>query len=466
MHQDTAATTPRTLILLDEPDAGTVVLGITMLERQIRALRDAGVRDVTVVAPAGSRQEDTLPAAGRARDTTATWVTTAAGRLDVAALRHAVPQIDAGRGDARLLVLLGGVFIHPRLVTQLLASAGPAALADSSPPPRLLPALSRLPRSQGLRLAGAALVTGRFLQAASGDWRDVLAEGVEAGTLQVIDAASERFYSRELRRVVRPCFFGPPPPDAVPAARRHVVAETQKNAIDLPGWLHAPVENRVVALIADTPITPNHVTAVVNVLGWATVGLVGSGHLGAGVTAAAVASVLDGVDGKLARARLAVSKAGSLEHHFDLVFEIAMGLALGYHFTVSGRVPEAPMIIVATTLFEMLAGLAKIPFLKRFGFYIDETSQFDRGVRLLATRRNVYVWIMVVGCLIGQPEAAFRLWPWWAGATAVVQAARAAWLHRFGRPETFLPNRRPAAAAALSPASAGDYQLEGTRSPD
>jgi hypothetical protein len=40
-----------------------------------------------------------------------------------------------------------------------------------------------------------------------------------------------------------------------------------------------------------------------------------------------------------------------------------------------------------------------------------------RLVRLLGGRRNIYVWIMAVGWIVGAPAPAFALLPVWEGAT-------------------------------------------------
>jgi hypothetical protein len=65
----------------------------------------------------------------------------------------------------------------------------------------------------------------------------------------------------------------------------------------------------------------------------------------------------------------------------------------------------------------------------RTGRMLDELSQFDRGFRRIAGRRNVYVWILVPGVLSAHAGPAFLAAGAWAVVTVAVHAARAlVWL--------------------------------------
>jgi hypothetical protein len=61
------------------------------------------------------------------------------------------------------------------------------------------------------------------------------------------------------------------------------------------------------------------------------------------------------------------------------------------------------------------------------GKVIDELSSFERMVRLVGGRRNVYVWILAVGLFLGAPDKAFIVIAWLEVATAVVHLPHAAW---------------------------------------
>jgi hypothetical protein len=56
-----------------------------------------------------------------------------------------------------------------------------------------------------------------------------------------------------------------------------------------------------------------------------------------------------------------------------------------------------------------------------------ELGPFDRLFRLVSGRRNIYVWILALGLLLGNVPGAFKLIAWWEAATAAVHLTRAAW---------------------------------------
>jgi uncharacterized membrane protein required for colicin V production len=42
-------------------------------------------------------------------------------------------------------------------------------------------------------------------------------------------------------------------------------------------------------------------------------------------------------------------------------------------------------------------------------------------------RRNIYVWILALGLILGTVAEAFKLIAWWEAVTAAVHLARVAW---------------------------------------
>src|SRR6185503_10730099 len=131
------------------------------------------------------------------------------------------------------------------------------------------------------------------------------------------------------------------------------------------------------------------------------------GWLRPGVVLALVVGVLDGVDGKLARLKLATSKLGELEHVGDFFYENAWYLSLASYLaraTSSGSLWLAGWLLVACDLTDSLLYLT---LQRHTGKMLDELSTFDRRFRAIAGRRNVYVMIFVVGFFAGQAPAAF-----------------------------------------------------------
>ena len=51
---------------------------------------------------------------------------------------------------------------------------------------------------------------------------------------------------------------------------------------------------------------------------------------------------------------------------------------------------------------------------------IDELKAFQRFVRLVGGRRNIYAWILALGLFLGTVAEAFKLIAWWEAVTAAV----------------------------------------------
>ena len=174
----------------------------------------------------------------------------------------------------------------------------------------------------------------------------------------------------------------------------------QKGPPDIPAWFHAPIETFLVSRLCKTPITPNQLTLFCNVVAWTVTILLVTGHLAWGLGLALIVGVLDGLDGKLARLKLETSKAGKLEHLFDALFENSWWLALAWHLSVSGKLPDAFSYLGLLIGAEVLNALARASIVRYYGKSISELGTFDRIFRLVGGRRNIYVWILVLGLIL------------------------------------------------------------------
>jgi phosphatidylglycerophosphate synthase len=199
----------------------------------------------------------------------------------------------------------------------------------------------------------------------------------------------------------------------------------QKRSLDLPGqYFDTPFENALVRRLAPTDVTPNQVTLATLGVAAVVAYLFSEGWLRLGVMLALVVGVLDGVDGKLARMKLATSKLGELEHIGDFLYENAWYLSLAAYFSgATGWMVHwyAGLTLVACDLADSLLYLvAKL----RTGRMLDELTPFDRRFRAIAGRRNVYVMTFVVGFFAGEATTAFLVAVAWAIVTVAVHALR------------------------------------------
>ena len=76
---------------------------------------------------------------------------------------------------------------------------------------------------------------------------------------------------------------------------------------------------------------------------------------------------------------------------------------------------------------EGIDGFAKGSVNFTIGKLIDELKAFGRFVRLVGGRRNIYVWILAFGLILGTVAGAFKLIAWWEAVTAAVHLTRVAW---------------------------------------
>jgi hypothetical protein len=62
------------------------------------------------------------------------------------------------------------------------------------------------------------------------------------------------------------------------------------------------------------------------------------------------------------------------------------------------------------------------------GRLLDDVAPFDRAFRLIAARRNVYVWILVCGFLLGAFPQSYAVICGWAAFSAAVHLVRSIWI--------------------------------------
>ena len=68
------------------------------------------------------------------------------------------------------------------------------------------------------------------------------------------------------------------------------------------------------------------------------------------------------------------------------------------------------------------------------GRLLHDLTPFDRAFRLIAARRNVYVWVLADGFLLGAFPQSYAIICGWAAFSATVHLMRSVWIcSAFGR---------------------------------
>jgi phosphatidylglycerophosphate synthase len=199
----------------------------------------------------------------------------------------------------------------------------------------------------------------------------------------------------------------------------------QNGTLDLPAKVHAPIETWIIARLWRTNITPNQITLFTAIVSACVTGLFAAGQLLAGSVLALIVGVLDGLDGKQARVKVETTQLGKREHVLDYMLELSWWTALAYHFTATAQVPGAFMVLLLLVGSDVVDRLAKSFAKRRIARNLDDYSPFDRFVRLIGGRRNIYVWILAAGLAAGIADKAFVALCWWGALTAAVHVLRA-----------------------------------------
>jgi phosphatidylglycerophosphate synthase len=408
------------VILADSPGALTELCGISTLERLLRTLQRCGINRATVLSstPGLIANELARPSWARA-ELNVTVRPRPIGPLTVQQIVESWPRKSAP--SPLLLVVPADSVFDPRLLRLLVSQTHQAALVDSGMRRRQLQTLiASAPDTVRGKLCGPAVLTYEWASAQNSVLEEALRNGLKRDTLVALDVSAQPLYYVSLRRKLRPFWFPAPSPANTKSAKRVLFDSIQKGTLDIPAWFHAPIETLLISRLCKTPITPNQLTLFCNVVAWVVTFLFATGRLGWGLALALIVGVLDGLDGKQARLKIETTRTGKIEHWFDAVFEMSWWIALAWHFQVSGQLPAAFGYLLLLLVAEAVDGLAKASVYLTTGKVIDELGAFERFVRLVGGRRNVYIWILTIGFVLGAPAKAFMVMAWLQVATAIV----------------------------------------------
>ena len=251
---------------------------------------------------------------------------------------------------------------------------------------------------------------------------------IDSHKIDIVDAAKQNDYIVSMRRHVRPLCFPAPSVQYRRVPERVLLDSAQKGTLDLPAYLHAPIETGIVSLLCKTRITPNQITIAGLVLGLsATAGFV-AGRIGFGILAALIFGIVDGLDGKQSRVKIETTERGKWEHHLDYLIENSWWTAIAFHLWRSGEFPNAFVFLGLLMGSHLLDEFAKRRAKLATGRLLDDLTPFDRGFRLIAARRNVYVWILAIGFLLKAFPQSYVLICGWAAFSAAVHLVRAIWI--------------------------------------
>ena len=404
------------ILIADAPEALTELCGVNLLERLLRILQRLGFRSAIVFS--------TTPEIIGAELAKRSWarqqiiVHLASSRIGPLTSQLVLDQ----SASERFLIVPANIYCDGRLLAALCAKDSSAALVDSNPP-QFARHLIRNP-------CGPALVRRDFLLAYSttAPFFDELKYKTDNRLIDAVDAAATDDYIARMRRHVRPLCF-PVPQERDRRLAEHIILDSAQNGtLDLPAYLHAPIETALISVLCKTRITPNQITIGGFIIGCSATAAFALGRVGLGILAALTFGIVDGLDGKQARVKIETTKGGKWEHYLDYVIENSWWAAIAFQLWRSGQFPNVFYFFALLVGSRLLHEFAKRRAKMAKGRLLDDVAPFDRAFRLIAARRNVYVWILACGFLLNAFPQSYAVICVWAAFSAAVHLGRSVWI--------------------------------------
>src|SRR5947208_3352827 len=116
------------------------------------------------------------------------------------------------------------------------------------------------------------------------------------------------------------------------------------------------------------------------------------------------------------------------KHHLDHLIENSWWAAIAFDLWRGGQLPKVFYFFALLVASHLLDEFAKRRVKMAKGRLLDDITPFDRAFRLIAARRNVYVWILTCGFLLGIFLQNYAFICGWAAFSAAVHLVRSIWI--------------------------------------
>jgi CDP-L-myo-inositol myo-inositolphosphotransferase len=249
-------------------------------------------------------------------------------------------------------------------------------------------------------------------------WIESLQRIVEKFEVQGLDVSDIPSYVPGMRRQVRPFWC----------------RVDSKRDLKLCKWyINRHIENKIIYYLSELRVTPNQLTVLANIVAYLATFLFFTGHLLTGSILTFAVSVIDGLDGKLARIRGKLTKLGNIEHSFDFLFEQSWYIGLAWflsshpdEFSITGIGSLTPLkIALGIVLFNGFATHCYMQFKEVMGVSLSDCAPFDRRFRRFDGRKNIYIYYILLGIILRAPVYSLFAILIHAIVTAIVYALRA-----------------------------------------
>jgi phosphatidylglycerophosphate synthase len=391
------------------PASALPMFGMTLLERQLRTIKEAGLHPTTIsvhLAP-GSTPPSSLPDS-LTRELPVQWSHN--GESVQEHLIHTLQQ----KPETPLLALEADAVVDARLLRHIGEQSGSLVARGGEGTERTV--VVRL--ESGTSLAGPRNAQLCELADAS----------ISQGTLRELPLQEVPAYIKKLRRDLPPYLFRVTDAAKRDEVERFLFWSNYKGSTDFfTKYVYPPLVWRMVRPLARWRVHPNVVTLISVVLTLWAVPLFAQGQWVAGLLMAYGMSVLDSVDGKLARLTFRSSWWGNvLDHGLDLIHPPLW--YFGWAWALSGG-DITSLIFQAAIWMAVFYSLDRVVvrmFTARTGRSLHSYTPFDVQMRTYISRRNINLPLFTIGLLLGIPDFVFFFIVLWQVATLLYHSTRLA----------------------------------------
>jgi len=255
---------------------------------------------------------------------------------------------------------------------------------------------------------------------------EIARECVRMGAIKQTQADDVESYIKKLRRDLAPFAFQVSNDVSRRRVERFLFDSNYKGSTDfMTKWVYPPLVWRILHFLTQRSVKPNSVTFVGIVACFSAVPFFATGMWVPGLVLAYLMSVLDSVDGKLARLTYQSSAQGDvLDHGMDLVHPPFWYWAWGWALSggdVGAGVFQASMWMVVFYIFDRVMEML---FTAGTGKSIHGYSAVDARMRTFISRRNVNLAVFTVALAFGMAVPAFYAIVAWQAASALFHLSR------------------------------------------
>lgn len=396
---------------IDATSSGSTlrVFGMSLLERHLRALLEAGLAPTAVYIRLAADAPPTFPLPDDLLQRfPVQWVR---GRDPLSV--HLASAIKAANGEP-FLGFAADTVIDTRLLHYLAGRPGAAAVWGGEGSERAVV----------VRLEG----TVPLLSVEQVSVAQLAEAGIAQGVLTEVPLRDVPSYIKKLRRDLPAYLFAVPDAASRDRAERFLFWSNYKGSTDFfTKYVYPPLVWRMVRPLARWRVHPNVVTLFNVFITFAAVPLFAQAYWLLGFLCSYTMSVLDSVDGKLARLTFRSSRFGDiLDHGLDLVHPPLW--YFGWAWALGAGNLSAPVFQAAVwmAIFYICDRLVTALFNLRTGRSIHGYAPVDVRMRTFISRRNINLPLFTVGLLAGMPIPTFSLIVLWQIVTLAFHAARLA----------------------------------------